>query len=101
MTPRKIKTREQILRTIRNLRRDLYFSFGVPYGTDGLYGPEMDDRVHVDVSRRETISWLTAVAKAGDDFEGTVFCPKGVPQPKLPSATASARSPKPPSPDIR
>jgi len=83
MTARTIKTREQILDSIENLREDLYFSFGVPNPKgSACVPPQRDPRVHVDVDSPRKMSWSLHVMDALDNLQGAVYQREGTPKPK-------------------
>jgi hypothetical protein len=66
MRARKIKSQEQILRTIDNLRRDLYFSFGVASERLGLYLPQDDPRLRANFTSFQEYAWAIDVERALD-----------------------------------
>ena len=92
MTARTIKTREEILRTVKNLQEDLYFSFGVPeFEGDGA--PEFDPLVAVHFPNQKAFNWANRVAGAVSCLRGS-FLPESereMPQPKLPEQEGTRR----------
>jgi hypothetical protein len=97
MMARKIKSRDQILRTIMNLRKDLYFSFGVPDNRLGKNMPEHDPRVAVEISGEEAYQWTNDVAFGVDYLHSRFERMNGLPMPK-PERKSRVREPAKPSP---